>query len=536
MRYINYARKSSDEKSRKQVQSIPDQLKDTRRLARERDLNVAEEMTESRTAKEPGRPVFNAMIEKIQKGEADAILCWKLDRLSRNSIDAGMLRWLMRKRKLLEIQTPHQIYSCDDNAVIAAVESAMAEQYIVDLEKHVHRSMTSKCEEGGYPLLAPSGYRNNPLERTVDVDPERFALLRKAWELLLTGDQTVPQIREVLVNEWGYRGRITKSSPTGRVTTSALYHIFNNTFYMGAFRFQGKTYLHKFPRMVSKAEFDLAQAILQRRGAKKPVRHAFAFTGLMTCASCGFYVTAEKAKGHTYYHCNNRLGLCSKKGIREEEITRQIDDVLESVSLPPAFESLAHKILDDLQQEEQQSVEEISRSREGATNNLKRQKEALLSLYLQGHLDADEYAAKKDELVQQETDLKLEGEAGNQNDEVDRMIKKVAHHCVNSKSLFQTGDAEQKRSVARHLGSYTFNNGQLQIELHEIFAPVRSQWKKWENEIAIIEPLDIGSRSWKTGDLEPVVTRWQTSFIKYRTFLRERKLALRGFDESGIAY
>ena len=93
MRYINYARRSSDETSRKQVQSIEDQLQDTRRLAHERNLNVVEELTESRSAKEPGRPLFNKMVAGIQRGQADAILCWKLDRLTRNPIDAATLRW-----------------------------------------------------------------------------------------------------------------------------------------------------------------------------------------------------------------------------------------------------------------------------------------------------------------------------------------------------------------------------------------------------------------------------------------------------------
>ncbi len=331
MRYINYARRSSDEKSKKQVQSIEDQLADTRRFSYDVGLNVVDEMTESKSAKEPGRPVFNAMIERIRKGEADAILCWKLDRLARNPIDAATLRWMMRQGLLKEIRTPYQVYSPDDNAVIAAVESAMAEQYIIDLKKGVERGMRSKCEKGGFPFMAPQGYYNDRGNQTVEQDPERFPLLQKAWRLLISEQYTVYEIHHLLVNEWGYRSRTNGVNSTGKLTCSGLYKIFRNSFYKGEFRFQGVTYHHKFPHMVTVEEWDKAQAVLNRRARKGKTRHKHCYTGLITCASCGYSVTAEITKGHTYYHCANRLGICTKKGIREEVITHHIDKVLEAV-------------------------------------------------------------------------------------------------------------------------------------------------------------------------------------------------------------
>ena len=490
----------------------------------DRGLNVIRELTEARTAKEPGRPVFNQMIEMIEKGEADGIVCWKLDRLSRNPLDAGMLRWLMRKRQLLEIHTPHQTYRCDDNAVIAAVESAMAEQYIVDLEKGVHRGMTSKCERGGYPLLAPAGYYNDRNQRTVRVDEERFALLRRGWDLLLSGEKTVPQIHEILVFDWGFRIRSTKCSPAGELTVSGLYKIFNNPFYAGSFTFQGKTYEHAFPRMVTPEEFARCQEILGRRGPKKPVRHAFAFTGLMTCGSCGYYITAEKAKGHTYYHCSNRTGLCSKKGMREEAINAQIAGVLDSITLPPAFQSLAHKILERHSGQEKQAVEEVVRSQEKLLDQIQEQKEKLLTLHLQGLLDVEEYAARKRELVEKETALKRQ-ERNVSDEDKDEAVLALARFCTSARDAFAQSDVESKRALARHLGSYLFNNGELQIELREMFGQVRAEWKKWEDEIALIEPLDIGSGKPEGGELAPVVQRWCTSVLKCRT-LPESQLCI----------
>lgn len=519
MRYINYARRSSDEKSKKQVQSIEDQLADTRRFAQDAGLNVVDEMTESKSAKEPGRPVFNAMIERIRKGEADAILCWKLDRLARNPIDAATLRWMMRQGHLKEIRTPYQVYSPEDNAVIAAVESAMAEQYIIDLKKGVERGMRSKCEKGGFPFLAPQGYLNNRATRTVEVDPERFPVLRRAWELLLTEKYSLVEVHRILVEDWGYRGKTGRASASGKITVSSLNNMFRNPFYKGLFTFRGEVYNHQCQRMVTSDEWERAQQMLNRRTYKCRTKHAHAFTGLITCASCGYTVTAERSKGHTYYHCLNKLGICSKKGIREEEIERLIDEVLESITLPPEFEELCHRILDDLQREEEKAAEEIRAKQQKTLTGIKKQKDALLSLCLAGHLTTDEFAEKKQELTEQEARLAASLTTSGDTSPIDRGIREAASFTTTARTRFATCPSQEKRLISRQLAAaYYLNNGkELQVELHPIFVPVRSQLK---SVFGKIEPLKTGSGNWKDGVNEKVISNWYATFTKYRTFCK----------------
>ena len=80
-RYILYARKSSESEDR-QVLSIDSQIRELRDLARSRGFAVTSVLSEARSAKAPGRPVFGRMLEDVQKHHADGILCWKLDRLA----------------------------------------------------------------------------------------------------------------------------------------------------------------------------------------------------------------------------------------------------------------------------------------------------------------------------------------------------------------------------------------------------------------------------------------------------------------------
>jgi DNA invertase Pin-like site-specific DNA recombinase len=75
IKYILYARKSSEDKSR-QIQSIDDQVKVLKDIAINLGLNIVETLTESKSAKAPNeRPQFTKMIQMIENGEANGILC-----------------------------------------------------------------------------------------------------------------------------------------------------------------------------------------------------------------------------------------------------------------------------------------------------------------------------------------------------------------------------------------------------------------------------------------------------------------------------
>ena len=89
-KYFLYIRKSTDEDDR-QVLSLDAQETELRELAAKEKINIVDTFRESQTAKEPGRPIFNNMLDRIEKNEADGILSWHPDRLARNSVDGGKI-------------------------------------------------------------------------------------------------------------------------------------------------------------------------------------------------------------------------------------------------------------------------------------------------------------------------------------------------------------------------------------------------------------------------------------------------------------
>ena len=130
-------------------------------LAEKLDLPITDILTESKSAKAPGRKAFTDMLQRIYKGQANGIICWKLDRLARNPIDGGQISWMLQQGIIRHIQTPERSYYPEDNVLLMNVEFGMANQFLRDLSKNTKRGLKAKVEKGWLPGVAPLGYLNN---------------------------------------------------------------------------------------------------------------------------------------------------------------------------------------------------------------------------------------------------------------------------------------------------------------------------------------------------------------------------------------
>jgi site-specific DNA recombinase len=102
-KYFIYARKSTKGED-KQAQSIESQLEVLKKLVKDQNLNVVECIIERESAHVPGRPEFNAMMKRIETGEATGIIAWHPDRLARNSMDGGQIIYFLDTGKLTDIK------------------------------------------------------------------------------------------------------------------------------------------------------------------------------------------------------------------------------------------------------------------------------------------------------------------------------------------------------------------------------------------------------------------------------------------------
>src|SRR3989344_4351111 len=186
-RYFLYARKSTDVED-KQVLSIEAQLAELRLLAKREGLHMVEEFVEKKSAKQPGRPLFNDMLLRIQKGEVQGVVCWKLDRLARNPVDGGQIQWLLQEGTIGHIRTHDHSHYPSDNVLMMSVEFGMANQFIRDLSSNVKRGLRLKVSQGEFPSTAPVGYLNDIRAKTIVVDRRKSKVIRAAFELYAKGN------------------------------------------------------------------------------------------------------------------------------------------------------------------------------------------------------------------------------------------------------------------------------------------------------------------------------------------------------------
>ncbi|MHB8636074.1 MAG: recombinase family protein [Fimbriimonadaceae bacterium] len=353
MRYIQYSRRSSEGDER-QVQSIPDQNAALARLVEQCDLTVVARFEEAKSAKLPyERPIFARMVKMIANGEADAILCWHLNRLSRNPVDSGQLELMLQQGVIQRIKTPEREYRPEDNVVIMAIENAVSNQYIIDLRKNIRRGQDEKAARGWFPYRPPAGYLTHPITKEIDIDPERFPLLRRAWELMLTGGYLVPEVLEKL-DAWGYRTHKGPQRFGQSIGRARLYLLFDNPFYCGEFKYRGERSVGRHRPMVTRSEFEQVQSIIHRKSHTQPQKHTFAFTGLFRCGGCGCLVTAERkikrypTTGRTvtyvYYRCT-RSRPCADPCVTEAYVDGVIQACLDKVQLRLSVAAWAETVL-----------------------------------------------------------------------------------------------------------------------------------------------------------------------------------------------
>lgn len=267
LRYFIYSRKSSESEDR-QILSIESQISELKKLSERLNLTVIDILSESQSAKCPGRPLFNEMLKKINQGKANGIICWKLDRLARNPIDGGQIIWILQKGIIKHIQTYDRSYYPEDNILLMSIEFGMANQFILDLSKNVKRGLKTKAEKGWLPTTAPFGYLNDKSKergrREIKKDPERFVLIKKMWELMHTGSYTPPKIAKIANEKWGFRTPHEKP-----LSNSTIYQLFNNPFYYGWFEYpkgSGNWYQGSHEPMITQEEYDRVQILLGRKG------------------------------------------------------------------------------------------------------------------------------------------------------------------------------------------------------------------------------------------------------------------------------
>ncbi|MFN8140429.1 MAG: recombinase family protein [Fimbriimonadales bacterium] len=480
MRYGIYARKSSEEDERQQA-SLPDQIAALQeKFGQRTDMQIVRVLEEARSAKEPNtRPVFAELIKLLDRGEIDGILCWSIDRLSRNPVDSGLIAWQLQKNIIKSIRTFEREYLPEDNAVILALETSMANQYIRELSRNVKRGLHRKAEKGWYPGKAKVGYRNKTDrddQKIIAIDEPRFTLLRRAFDLLLTGGYSAQYVFYEL-NSWGFtvRGRGGRTKPLSR---SSFYRLLTDPFYTGQYWYCGELHKGNHQPMISAYEFDLVQSLVGRTLRLTPVASTFAYgCGLIACGVCGCTITAERKKKiykltqriktYDYYHCTGRKG-CKGPSVTGDWLDTAFTALVDAWNIGSDVVPLIHQVITDFFASENQNHEVVGAEQHSKLRDSHRRLDALTEMRLAGELSAEEYLAQKNKYWQ--SVHSIETEFGRRNDHA----KRIQQSCIEAldavtdiRSSFSGASAETKRTLLSRIAErYVLTLGTLSYRLH----------------------------------------------------------------------
>jgi DNA invertase Pin-like site-specific DNA recombinase len=319
--------------------SIEAQLAELREFAKQNNLFIVREFTESKTAKEPGREIFNEMLSEIEKGNAQGILAWNPDRLARNSIDGGKIIYLVDTGKIQSLKFPTFWFEATPQGkFMLSVAFGQAKYYTDNLRENILRGIRQKLRRGELPAKAPLGYFNEPRLRTIEPDPKTFHKVRKILKLFAAGNYTLTQIRDKMFSF----GLMNKEGKPLHLST--IQGVLTNPFYYGMFKYRGELHQGSHKPMISKKLFDKIQQALKNNGKprKKKNKKPFLFLNFAKCGECGYSITAErhiKKSGleFIYYRCTKKsktIKCRQSRFLREEKLAEQIKEHCQKVSLP----------------------------------------------------------------------------------------------------------------------------------------------------------------------------------------------------------
>lgn len=508
-RFILYARKSSESEDR-QVLSIDSQIRELVAYARSQGIEILTVLSESRSAKAPGRPVFGEMMRTVSRAKVDGILCWKLDRLARNPIDGAALIWAIDEGQLKQIQTREKVFTNTGNDKFwMQLEFGMAKKYVDDLSDNVKRGNRAKLEQGWLPGIPTIGYINDIATKTIAKDPERFDLVRKVWELVLAGNSPVSVLRTAN-EDWGFRTRRYRRYGGKPLSHSNIYRLLSDPFYYGLIVRNGDAYPGAHPPMITKDEFDRVQELLGRPNRKHHQRHAFAFVGLIHCGECGAAITAEEKTNrygyhYTYYHCTKRKPgtNCGQRTIRLETLEEQIAKTLSQVQIDDEFRDWALKNLRAVHDQETRTRQSIDRSLDHSFRDTQKQQDTLVGLRLRGLLTDEEFSKKKQELVGEE--LRLKEQLGDTESRAHRWLElseRAFLFANQAPKRFAAASLDEKREILIAFGSnLILEDRKLRIQLQKPFSLIAegSRFSTWL-------PLVDGLRTFFTE--HPTLIQW----------------------------
>ena len=295
------------------------------------------------------RPEMMKLLEAVQSGKYDAVLCMDVDRLGRGGMSNQGIILDAFKYSGTKIITPEKTYDMADETDEQLLEfkTFISRQEYRIIQKRLRRGLLETIRSGGYVANAPYGYKKTTINRrpTLEIYEPEARFVRMMFDMYCHGNGA-----HVISQRLNALGAVPHRSSTW--SRNSVRHVLQNPTFCGKIVWNRKTHLKKGSRgnekhitkynpvdeweiydgihegIVSEEQFNLAQEI--RLGRTHPkygdgeIKSSLA--GLVVCSICGRKMQKMgQNKGVPYLLCNEKG--CSA-GAKYEYVEESVLDVL----------------------------------------------------------------------------------------------------------------------------------------------------------------------------------------------------------------
>lgn len=418
---------------------------------------------------------FTSYVKK-QSRRLGGMLFVKVDRAARNLQDWADLEALAEETSV-PLFFPDQPTGETPAGRMQRRMSAVFASYQTDQQATDIRAGHKRRIENGLPLGRQFGLRNVRVNgrSIIEHDPINAPKVKRIFELFAYQPVTMEQLIDLLA-----RQGIVYTDRQPRFRMSTLHRILHNRHYLGEVRHQGLWHPGKFEPLVDLATFQVVQDRLGGKVYRKP---QITYAGnLIVCGHCGHVITGEKKRKkspdgtireYSYYRCSrySRDGH-PRLRLTEASIDTRLLEIFDRLHI--ANEGIRNWFVEVIrakahagQDQNQDHKKELERQREQVDAKLK----LLLDLRMEGEIGTEEYAAKRQELRERESAIRLQLETSDRDSwEIADLAIKAFELSQSLKERWFKADYNAKRAILEILfESVRLNSENVEFSLRKPF-------------------------------------------------------------------
>ncbi|GAB5445457.1 recombinase family protein [Gymnodinialimonas sp.] len=280
--FIAYTRVSTARQGQVGV-SLQEQQRAISRYAENHGLQITDWYEEQQTAAKKGRPVFDQVMQCLGETPGSrGLLIHKVDRGARNLRDWASIGEAIDLGIDVRFAGDDFDLTTRGGRLAADIQAVIAADYIRNLREEVRKGIEGRLQQGLYPLRAPRGYLDCGGGKVKQPDPVVAPLVISAFQRYATGRYTYKALAEELAIQ-GLR-----KADGGPLRPDMIARILKNPFYTGDIRIAGKQYKGIHQPLITPELFRKVQRLLNRRSSPKSARHAFRYSGALSCRNLAF--------------------------------------------------------------------------------------------------------------------------------------------------------------------------------------------------------------------------------------------------------